>query len=238
MVSVICPTYNRFKILLDAIESFKQQDYPDKELIIVNDGSTGQDALNMGALKKQYENTNIKVFNRLNRGQAAAQNFGIAASTGELICTLDDDDLLYPNTSLSSRVDIFHRYPTYEFIWTSAMEGPMGSNKGTIRHCYQKSYMDEWRKDDIYINSIMFRKNILEKIGKYYFDPELSSNEDWDFKIRCMMNCVCDCADMVTTWHRQHADMRSTIHRRTGELDANAKKFREKLLKVYGDKLK
>ena len=39
-VSVIIPTYNRFKCLLRAIESVKNQNYPDIEIIVVNDRST------------------------------------------------------------------------------------------------------------------------------------------------------------------------------------------------------
>ena len=46
IVSVIIPTFNRFKFLLNAIESVRNQTYKDFEIIVVNDGSTETDYCN------------------------------------------------------------------------------------------------------------------------------------------------------------------------------------------------
>ena len=53
-VSVIIPTYNRFKYLLNAIKSVKQQTYPNIEIIVVNDCSTQEDYYTFD-FKKEFE---------------------------------------------------------------------------------------------------------------------------------------------------------------------------------------
>ena len=45
-ISVIIPTYNRFKYLLKALESVRNQTYKNIEIIIVNDGSSQEEYYN------------------------------------------------------------------------------------------------------------------------------------------------------------------------------------------------
>jgi glycosyltransferase involved in cell wall biosynthesis len=231
-VSVIIPTYNREKYLQGAIDSFYSQDYENKELMVVDDYSTDgtpaiiEENLKRGQMQsyRQYENV----------GQAACQNMGIQLATGDLICTLDDDDLFYDDQSLSNRVKVFENYSDLEFLWSSGQDMSEAGEPWPVGLAYKKTWKEEWEKDDIYINSIMFRKDIRNKIGGYYFDDSLSSNEDWDFKIRCLIHCKAMYITQITVWHRVYWAMRSAVHRESGELQRNEGAMRQKLRKVYG----
>jgi glycosyltransferase involved in cell wall biosynthesis len=86
-VSVIVPTYNRGWILREALDSILSQDYPDVELIVVDDGSTDDTA----SILRGYD-TALSVIRQPNRGVSAARNAGIGAATGEFIAFLDSDD--------------------------------------------------------------------------------------------------------------------------------------------------
>ena len=98
-VSVIIPTYNRFKYLLNTIESVKKQTFTNLEIIVINDKSTQKeyyeydwDANNIIIIHLQ-ENTK-KMFGYACAGYV--RNKGIERSTGNYIAFCDDDDIWFP----------------------------------------------------------------------------------------------------------------------------------------------
>lgn len=89
-VSIIINNYNYALFLEDAIQSAVNQTYPDKEIIIVDDGSTdGTDAI-----LKKYEDQ-ARIIRKKNGGQASAFNAGFAVATGDVVLFLDSDDRLH-----------------------------------------------------------------------------------------------------------------------------------------------
>lgn len=86
-VSVIIPTYNRERFVVPAIESVLRQSFGDRELIVVDDGSTDDTRLRL----ERYENR-IRYVYQANAGPGAARNTGIQAATGEWLAFLDSDD--------------------------------------------------------------------------------------------------------------------------------------------------
>jgi cellulose synthase/poly-beta-1,6-N-acetylglucosamine synthase-like glycosyltransferase len=89
-VSIIVPAYNEEKVVARTIETLVEADYPDKEIIIVDDGS--QDSTYEVA--SRFVRRGLKVVTRPNGGKFAALNTGIAVSTGEIIVTVDADSLI------------------------------------------------------------------------------------------------------------------------------------------------
>lgn len=229
-VSIVIPTYNRSGYISGAITSILMQDYENLQAIIVDDGST--DATE-NTVKKFVDNKKVFYTQKINTGQADSQNVGFDLADGDLYCTLDDDDVLCDEKSISRRVEMFEKNDC-EWIWSSCYEADVNMGNKKLCRAYAKSYLDEWRRDDIAINSIMWRREIKDKIGGYWFDKNLSSNEDWDFKIRCMIHCKCLCLDWPTMTHRVYGGMRSHIHRQSGELTDNEARMREKLKHLYG----
>lgn len=229
-ISVICPTYNRNEYLENAINSFLLQDYSEKEMIIVNDGGSKPNGYLANCINNQ-----IRYFDISHKGQAGAQNFGVEQAKGELICTLDDDDEFYDRYSLSKRVELFLANSDLEFLWSSCVETNERMEITKEFHCQKMNYFDIWKRDyNMAINSIMFKKNIKFKLSGYYFDEGLTSNEDWDFKIRCLIHCKSTFLDYFTCKHRVYGGMRSNEHRQTGELQKNESIMREKLKILYG----
>jgi glycosyltransferase involved in cell wall biosynthesis len=91
--SVIIPTYNRSRLLREALRSVFAQEYTDYEVIVVDDGSTE----NIAAVTREFGEC-VKYFRQENCGPGAARNLGIAHATGEYITFLDSDDLCFPWT--------------------------------------------------------------------------------------------------------------------------------------------
>ncbi|MCC9006908.1 glycosyltransferase [Pseudomonas putida] len=90
-VSIVIPTYNTGRYVLDAIDSVLQQTYPNVELIVVDDGSSDDTP----ALLAQHPGNFIR-FRQANAGQSAAMNFGWQQSSGDLLGYLSADDRLNP----------------------------------------------------------------------------------------------------------------------------------------------
>lgn len=92
LVSVIIPAYNSSKTIERTIASVLEQDYPNIEIIVVNDGSTDDTE----SVLSKYGN-NIKYYYQPNAGVSAARNLGFEKSYGKFIQYLDADDLLAKN---------------------------------------------------------------------------------------------------------------------------------------------
>jgi cellulose synthase/poly-beta-1,6-N-acetylglucosamine synthase-like glycosyltransferase len=87
-VSILIPAHNEQEIILDAIHGALNQDYPEFEVIVIDDGSTD--------LTPQLTETTAArlIRHEWNQGKAAALNSGLAAAQGEVIVTCDADSYL------------------------------------------------------------------------------------------------------------------------------------------------
>jgi len=92
LVSVLIPAYNSEQWLAGTIESAVAQTWPNKEIIVVDDGSTDQ-TLNVA---RQFASRNVKVVTQPNQGASAARNAAFAVCQGDYIQWLDADDVLEP----------------------------------------------------------------------------------------------------------------------------------------------
>jgi glycosyltransferase involved in cell wall biosynthesis len=224
------PVYNphtRHGFLNEAINSYKEQTYMDKELIIVNDGSTDD---SLGILKS-HECDDIKLFNKENGGQPSAQNHGIKNCNGDLITLLDDDDMFFDKYSLEKRMEQFS--DDIDVLITSYVE-QYGSkyNISELETDNEKLKQLLWGKFGAFaLQGVTWRKGVHEKIG--YFDEALTSVEDCDMKIRLINECTFKAVNIPTYRHRYHPAMRSDIHRRSGELEKNKSYILHKLTNKY-----
>ena len=88
-LSVIIPAYNEEKVIAHTIEALIHEDYPKKEIIVVNDGSTDKTLEIAKRYKKQ-----IKIITKKNGGKASALNYGTRYCSGEVIVVVDADTII------------------------------------------------------------------------------------------------------------------------------------------------
>ena len=93
LVSILIPAYNAERWIAGTIESAIAQTWPDKEIIVVDDGSTDGTL----AVARQFESKGVRAVTQPNQGAAAARNKALALNRGEYIQWLDADDLLSPD---------------------------------------------------------------------------------------------------------------------------------------------
>jgi len=109
LVSIIIPLYNSEKYITQALDSVFAQDYPNMEVIVVNDGST-DDSINR--LSPYLDK--IILINQGNSGAAAARNTGIIRSLGEYIAFLDADDIWLPG-KITAQVEFLESNSNSDF---------------------------------------------------------------------------------------------------------------------------
>src|SRR5438552_467738 len=93
LVSILIPAYNAEPWIADTIESALGQTWPNKEIIVVDDGSRDQTF----SVARQFASRAVSVVTQENRGAAAARNNAFELCQGDYIQWLDADDLLSLN---------------------------------------------------------------------------------------------------------------------------------------------
>ena len=114
-VSVIIPSYNRFKYLLHAVRSATEQTYTNLEVIIVNDCSTEDEyytydfkSLGTEVYIIHLPKNSRTIFGKV-CGGGNARNIGMMACSGKYIAFLDDDDYFLP-TKIEKQMDAMRLY--------------------------------------------------------------------------------------------------------------------------------
>ena len=93
LVSIIIPCHNAAPWLAETLESALAQTWAEKEIILIDDGSTDSS----GEIARSFKARGVRVLRQSNRGASAARNAGLAAAQGDFIQFLDADDLLAPD---------------------------------------------------------------------------------------------------------------------------------------------
>ncbi|HMC84996.1 MAG TPA: glycosyltransferase family 2 protein [Chitinophagaceae bacterium] len=114
LVSVVMPVYNAEKYLQSTIDSIINQDYPNLEIIVINDGSTDDSKKiilhNKEPRIKYFENTE-------NSGIVKTRNRGLDEAKGEYIAVMDSDDIAFPER-IKKQVDFLEKNPEYGMCGT------------------------------------------------------------------------------------------------------------------------
>ncbi len=117
IISVCIPFYNHGKYIEETIDSVFLSNYPNLEIIILNDGSTETQSIEvLDKIQDKYqENRNFKIINQENQGVASARNKMAEIAKGEYLAFLDSDDKISP-TFYSEAVKILNKYENVGFV--------------------------------------------------------------------------------------------------------------------------
>ncbi len=97
-ISIIIPVRNGENYLAEALESALDQTYPNKEIVVVDDGSTD-------GTREIVERFSVRSLHQDPRGVGAARNRGVTHAAGEYLAFLDHDDL-WEKTKLTAQMTL------------------------------------------------------------------------------------------------------------------------------------
>lgn len=220
LVSIIIPVFNAQQYLAETINSALSQTWPNKEIIIVDDGSTD----NSLAIAKSFSNPAIRTFKQENKGASAARNKGLLEARGEYIQFLDADDLL-SNDKIELQVNLLQG------------ENSAIANCGTVYFFdgsdpYLKQPVREWYSEGstdnvqfltrlyggrligpdyggmISVHAWLCPKTIIDKAGKW--NEELSTDDDGEFFCRVVLaSCQIIYSDKAVCYYRKYIKTKS-----------------------------
>ncbi len=95
LVSIVVPAYNEGRVIIPCIESILASPYPNKEIILVNDGSTDD---TLAYMRRFSDRENVIIVDKPNGGKASALNAGLARARGEFIFCVDADGIFTADT--------------------------------------------------------------------------------------------------------------------------------------------
>ena len=179
LISVIIPTFNRWPMVGDAVESVLKQSQKIFELIVVDDGS---DDGSFDELKRY--GSLVTVFSQPRRGVAAARNLGVRLSSGKYLAFLDSDDLWFPK-KLETQIAFIERNPGVQICQTEEIWVRNGKRVNPKRR-HHKPSGDIFRASlDLCLvspSAVMMTRDLFRRVGG--FDEAFVVCEDYDLWLR------------------------------------------------------
>ncbi len=114
LVTVAICTYNGEVYLEKMLNSVLTQDYPNFEVVIVDDGSSDGTVSMIKRFADRHDC--IRPFFRSNHGLPGSRNFSFSQARGDWIAIIDQDDLCYP-TRLSRQMEVTRAHPTAGLVF-------------------------------------------------------------------------------------------------------------------------
>lgn len=180
-ISFVIPTRNRLDLLKRAIKSVVNQNYPNLELIVVNDASTDGTKEYLDGMKDVRA-----IHNTDNLGCPTTLNTGLQAATGDVIMHMDDDDISEPG--------ILHEVSKH---FDNGVDFVYGAVRRTVNrvHVYDPPAFDraveeiKGVKMVIPSHSIAIRRELINRVGMR--DTTLKRCIDVDYQFRLVLKHGC-----------------------------------------------
>lgn len=183
LISVIMPTYNPKPDWLEqAIESVRNQIYPNWELCIADDASTDK-AIRPILERYAKEDARIKVVFREQNGHiSAASNSALELAAGEWVALLDHDDLLAEH-ALFWVADAINQHPEARLIYSDEDKIDEAGRR------FDPYFKCDWNEDLFYSHNMfshlgVYHTRLLREIGGFRIG--LEGAQDYDLALRCI----------------------------------------------------
>ena len=205
LVSVVIPTFNRWPLVAEAVNSVLAQSYRDCEVIVVDDGSTDGTASQLAKLASR-----LKLFVTERRGVSAARNFGVSQSRGHYIAFLDSDDL-WLRRKLERQTRFMDEHPEFHICQTDEIWIRKGVRVNP-RAIHQKMSGDIFKRSLelclVSPSAVMMTRALFDRTGG--FDEAFPVCEDYDLWLRISaQHQVALVPDRLTIKRGGHADQLS-----------------------------
>ena len=205
-ISVVIPTLNRINTLQRALDSVINQTYKPAEIIVVDNGSSDG---TLKFLREQYPKIKTLTENKI--GVSSARNKGIKKSINQWIALLDSDDAWHPRKLEIQTNMLDSALKEYNLIHTDEVWFRNNKHINQMKkHKKQGGYIFERCLSLCCISpsSVLFKKNILDKVG--LFDESLPVCEDYDMWLKiCSSEEVLFAQDKLTYKYGGHKDQLS-----------------------------
>jgi biofilm PGA synthesis N-glycosyltransferase PgaC len=190
MITLVVPAYNEGPVIQQALRSLLLLDYPNYEILVIDDGSSDDTYEKALAVAREDHQVTVRVITKKNGGKADALNTGMSAARGEFILNMDGDTKLSRNTL---RACIRH----FDDPRVGAVAGNVKvlNRENLLTRVQALEYVEGLamaRKAQSFMRAVniipgplgMFRKSVLQQAGGYDHD---TFAEDCDLTLKLLM---------------------------------------------------
>ncbi len=219
-VSVRMALYNHEAYVREALESVRRDSYANKELVIIDDGSTDNSA---DAVRRWIDEAKpdfpVIFKSRENRGVTRTLNELVSLCTGDYLVSLASDDMLVDG-GIEKRLDYLRRHPEKQAVFGDCLV--IGENGGILHESglsgFYKANLERYRDDDGLLDEIvtnwsvpgsilMVRRGIYGLVGGYNESLQI---EDWDFYMRMAAKKLLGFTEDIVACYRLHGSNTSS----------------------------
>ncbi|WP_313516559.1 glycosyltransferase family A protein [Pseudomonas sp.] len=212
LVSVLVPCYNYANFVGEALTSVLDQDYPNFELIVVDDGSTDDSASvierTIEALKLGSRAHRVLFLKQENQGVSAALNTALALAEGEFVATFDADDIM-PQGRLAVQAAYMSEHPEVGCLGGVAIrideQGALLPKKDKKREIRRYDF-DRALSEALVVggNIAVYRRDAMMAAGGY--DPAIRV-QDFQMTLKIAHEgYFVDILPEIVTLYRKHPD--------------------------------
>jgi len=197
-ISVVIPTYNREKELLQSIKTVINQTYKGIiEIVIIDDSKESSENKienNFSKILKKGKRKIKYIHKAKKEGSPLARNIGIEESEGKYIAFLDDDDLWLPE-KLEKQAKILDQNEKVGLVVCNSLDKRFGKERVSkpLMIASHELILKSFNLSSS--SSYLVRKSTLEKVGG--FDISLASAQEYDLAIRISKIKDVKCVDEV-----------------------------------------
>lgn len=178
LVSVIVLSYNRREEMRDCLRSISRQDYPNFEIVALDNGSTDG---SVEMLREEFPDVKLITLDE-NVGACAGRNRALEKAEGSLVFQVDNDATLMPAEAMLRMVERFEAEDDLGIIFTRIEDPATGA---PYRPGYGTRYVDDefytWRFHGC---AAMIRREAIGKAGYYLPEEFFRAAEENDLAVR------------------------------------------------------
>jgi glycosyltransferase involved in cell wall biosynthesis len=242
LVSVCLVTHNRPILLRQALQSLMDQDYPNLEVILVDDGSTEPAAIALLVeLEALFRQRGWVLVRQPNRYLGAARNEAARHARGDYLLFMDDDNVARPHevstlvrTALRTDADILtcladsftgEGSPVPGCEQSRLLFAGIDSLVGIARNCFGDA-------------NALVRRTAFERVGGFTEDPGVT-HEDWEFFARAVLSgCRLEVVPEALYWYRVSPESMIHITPRQANYARSLRPYLDDFPPVYHDLLR
>ncbi|MBC8506385.1 MAG: glycosyltransferase, partial [Chloroflexi bacterium] len=183
LVSIITPVYNGAEYLDELIQSVLEQDYPNIEHLIIDDGS--QDDGATVEILQRYPH--LRWWSRENKGQYATMNEGLNVARGSIVCFVSADDIV-AISAVNLAVQFLESHPEYAGVFgiTSYIERNGEPLPYPLPFTLASMSLVPYLAHIPHCSLYMMKQSLLRE--QLYFDSSLKFVGDYEWMIRINRN--------------------------------------------------
>ena len=245
-VSVVMPVFNGDDFLLVALESVAFQDYPNLEIIVINDGSTDNSADILASFSDSRPGR-IKILEHPDgqrHGIAESYQLGLQLCQGKYIAFLEHDDF-WPSNKISEQVKVLEAFPQVGVVFADVhycdSEGKVSArpfktlvNRPPADKPFKATWRLLWGNCVSTFSNMMVRRAYLN-VNDIIVSPE--GFQDWMLLLKLAFRCkFYHCSHTKTFWRQRPDSFSSTMRRIPGYRSKRRLSIRKAVASAFVEK--